>query len=103
MNLTYRGVRYDSQSASVEPQAVSATDLKYRGARYRRHQVAQAEALDAILTYRGVAYATAPAVKSAMTPSIQEQARLKVINQQRREKQRQLSMLSRSTAEVGAH
>ena len=108
MKLTYRGVNYESQNA---PASFPVVDLKYRGATYRRAGIAQTQALNAILKYRGVAYNPNPQVEAEVvaeatpvaTPafSIDEQARQLGVNHHRSVKNRQQSMLSRSATEVG--
>ncbi|MBL1173526.1 DUF4278 domain-containing protein [Pantanalinema sp. GBBB05] len=57
MKLSYRGISYEAHpvTAPTKP-AVPASDLKYRGASYRRGEVAKAESQNAILTYRGMSY-----------------------------------------------
>lgn len=59
MQLTYRGVRYESNN-SQNSIPLPAVDLKYRGACYRAGQVSQTKVLNAILKYRGAAYGQVP-------------------------------------------
>lgn len=69
MKLSYRGVSYEVNpevTSTPSQPTIPATDLLYRGARYRRHQVAPSDALEAIvksrevmpttLVYRGATY-----------------------------------------------
>lgn len=116
MKLSYRGTSYEynpAQDLTVES-AAPTSDLKYRGASYRRGQAARAESLSALVKYRGAAYGaprsvvqSAPSqvvaapVAAAPGASIQEQARLLTTNHYRHIKNRQQTMLSRSAAEVG--
>jgi hypothetical protein len=108
MQLTYRGVNYETNSATV-PTPVPATDLKYRGASYRLHQAARTEALEAILKYRGAIYGGKKAQRAAIVApasqasSVQEQARLLTMNHHRLIKNREQSMLRRAAAQVGVN
>lgn len=107
MQLTYRGVNYETNSATVQT-SVPATDLKYRGASYRLNQAARTESLEAILKYRGAIYGDSKQAKRAaiaapapQASSVQAQARLLTMNHQRLIKNREQSMLSRAAAQVG--
>lgn len=61
MKLSYRGISYEVNPATATAKpAAPASDLKYRGASYRRGEAARAESQNAILTYRGMTYAHQP-------------------------------------------
>lgn len=114
MKLTYRGTSYDYNPPKVEygdPTQVG----KYRGLdiRFRnpKKPVVLQPTLD--LVYRGVAYTTnsenqvnqtVPVAAVATEPvksSVQDRARILMMDHHRKVKQRQQSMLSRSDAQVG--
>lgn len=109
MKLSYRGVSYESipaRNATVDAPA-PILDLKYRGAAYRQQATAKAQAPALVLKYRGIAHATQPQAAAAAPqsvathPSVQEQARLVPVTHHRLIKNRQQSLLSRWSSEVG--
>lgn len=55
MQLHYRGASYDHDLAHT-PIDVPTSDLRYRGTTYRHQETRRAEALRAILKYRGMSY-----------------------------------------------
>ncbi len=71
MQLSYRGVKYDyNPASSVKTEyAQPAVDLKYRGASYRRQQVAKVERLGVIFKYRGATYTHRPTVEAKPVPA----------------------------------
>lgn len=91
MNLTYHSIQDKTHSAQPRQSAQinqSVTDLRYRGANYRRHQVAQTESLDAVLKYRGAS-------------SDSTAARALTMHHQRDIRNRLQTLLGRSAAEIG--
>jgi len=120
MKLSYRGVRYEANSTPIASDAPAvytgpAVNLKYRGATYRRSEVAKVDRLGAIFKYRGAAYSTEAAIAPepvttpiaqpamAATPalSVEAKARQLMLNHNREIKNRQHSVLARTAAEVG--
>lgn len=106
MKLTYRGISYETNSAPATVIPVPSTDMKYRGASYRRNQAVKTEALNAVMTYRGAQYNTQPVpvkpvVAATPEPSIAEKARLLTANHYRTAKKRQQSLLNRAATAVG--
>jgi hypothetical protein len=109
MQLTYRGVNYNTNSAQSQAATpvVPTANLKYRGATYRWNQEAKAESFNAILKYRGAAYNPAPtgeaveASEVAPASSIAQKARLLSVDNHRLVRNRQRSVLLRSAAELG--
>ncbi|EKQ70684.1 hypothetical protein OsccyDRAFT_0986 [Leptolyngbyaceae cyanobacterium JSC-12] len=118
MQLSYRGVKYDYNPAnpvSAEyPQA--GVDLKFRGASYRRGEVAKVERLGAIFKYRGASYshqpiadveatvpAVAPVVEAAAPAaiSVEDKARLLTYGHSQAVRNRHHVMLSRTAKELG--
>ena len=119
MKLSYRGVRYETNSTPIAPDAPvvytgPAVNLKYRGATYRRGEVAKVSRLGAIFKYRGAAYSTVaiapepvaepvakPVVATAAATTVEAKARQLMLNHNREIKNRQHSVLARTAAEVG--
>jgi len=118
MKLTYRGISYDYTPPVVESNATDDVG-KFRGVdiRFRTVKKAQVQQPTLDLVYRGVAYQTstpavapetlpvapiaAPAPAVATTFSIEDKARMRMLNRHRVVKQRQQSMLTRLAAEAG--
>ncbi len=116
MELSYRGVNYDYTPGST---AVSLGKVggKYRGCDWRFRHLTKAPVLSTNLNlmYRGVAYQTQPAPEAApvhvgvsdavIAPepavSVDQMARLMMMNHHRWIKNRQQSMLGRGTKEIG--
>ncbi|WP_019508848.1 DUF4278 domain-containing protein [Pleurocapsa sp. PCC 7319] len=105
MKLRYRGIEYDYNPPAV---AVSEGEVagKYRGLDWRFHNLEKPPTLQPRLnlTYRGVKYSNQPV--SAPTPkpettSVAERARWLAINQEKAARNRQASMLHRSSEEIG--
>ncbi len=116
MQLSYRGVKYDYHPADAvkAESARPATDLKYRGATYRRGEVAKVERLATLFKYRGAAYGYQPvapvaAPQSAATPAavapiastVEAQARLLNLSHNRAVRNRHYTMLARTAGEQG--
>jgi hypothetical protein len=108
MKLTYRGVSYEYNAPQVE--YGDATQVgKYRGLDIRFRNLKKALVLQPTLDllYRGVAYTANPApatetqTEQAPAQSVQERARVLMMNHHRSEKQRQQSMLTRSDQRMG--
>lgn len=119
MKLSYRGVSYDynpSNTIKAEYPSVAA-NLKYRGASYRRGEVAKVERLGAIFKYRGVEYtqtpiaqpepvatpvaAVVPAAPEPAVMTLEDRARMLTMNHNRFVRNRQHAVLARTAAEVG--
>ncbi|HEY9615256.1 MAG TPA: DUF4278 domain-containing protein [Microcoleaceae cyanobacterium] len=75
MKLSYRGISYEAHpvTAKAKP-TVPASDLKYRGASYRRGEAAKAESQNAILMYRGMSYSHQPTEQNAVVASVAPKA-----------------------------
>jgi hypothetical protein len=117
MQLSYRGVKYDYNPAnSVAAEYTQpAVDLKYRGASYRRGEVAKVERLGAIFKYRGAAYTHQPVAQvaadqpvAAVAPTevpvaftVEDKARLLTLGHNRAIKNRHHVMLARTASEQG--
>ncbi|MDX2230045.1 MAG: DUF4278 domain-containing protein [Leptolyngbyaceae cyanobacterium bins.349] len=115
MQLSYRGVKYDYVPANpVKAEYVQpAVDMKYRGATYRRGEVAKVERLGAIFKYRGAAYGQQPvaqvetpqpvATTAAVAPitTIEDKARLLNLSHNRAVRNRHHVMLARTASEQG--
>ncbi|HAG82268.1 MAG TPA: hypothetical protein DD379_12715 [Cyanobacteria bacterium UBA11162] len=110
MKLTYRGIQYDYNPATVET-VEPGFGGKYRGLDWRFRNLKKPPVLQPSvnLTYRGVRYQTPGVVannsdEQAKVPvllSMQDKARSLMLDRQKALKNRQLSMLNRSAAEVG--
>lgn len=109
MKLTYRGIEYDYNPATVET-VENGFDGKYRGLDWRFRNMKKPPVLQPAvnLTYRGVRYQTPGVVaenrvEQAQTPalSLQDKARTKMRDLYKSQRNRQLSMLNRSAAELG--
>lgn len=116
MELSYRGVNFDYAPGST---AVSLGKVggKYRGCDWRFRHLTQAPVLSTNLDliYRGVAYQTQPAPAPAPVHagvsdavihpepalSVDQRARLMMMNHHRWIKNRQQSMLGRGSEEIG--
>lgn len=116
MQLSYRGVKYDYHPADALTTefAQPATDLKYRGATYRRGEVAKVERLASLFKYRGAAYgyqpvapvaapqaAATPAVVAPVASTVEAQARLLNLSHNRAVRHRHSTMLARTAGEQG--
>lgn len=116
MKINYRGVSYEYNPPQVEYGDLTQSG-KYRGVdvRFRNPQKTPVLQPTLDLIYRGVAYTTneveVPAevapVDATVAPvgeaslSVQNRARVLMMNHHRKVKQRQQAMLSRSDARVG--
>ena len=115
MKINYRGVSYEYNPPQVEYGDLTQSG-KYRGVDVRFRNPKKTPVLQPTLDliYRGVAYTTnavesteitevAPkmAAHEAPAPSVQDRARVLMMNHHRKVKQRQQAMLSRSDARVG--
>lgn len=118
MKINYRGVSYEYNPPQVEYGDLTQSG-KYRGVdvRFRNPQKTPVLQPTLDLIYRGVAYIanevetpvevapevtlTEAPVAEASTSSVQNQARVLMMNHHRKIKQRQQAMLSRSDARVG--
>jgi hypothetical protein len=113
MKINYRGLSYEYTPPEVEYGDLTQSG-KYRGVdiRFRNSKKVPVQQPTLDLIYRGAAYTTntagaveAPQVEAAKAeasaPSIQERARVLMMNHHRQVKQRQQAMLSRSDARVG--
>lgn len=108
MKLTYRGVSYDYNPPQVEYGDMAQAG-KYRGLDIRFRNPKKVPVLQPTLdlVYRGVAYTTdsgataETAPETAKTPSVQERARVLMMDHHRKVKQRQQVMLSRLDSRVG--
>lgn len=110
MQLTYRGVNYETPAiptVDTTPQGLSG---KYRGLdyRFRRSQPAYVMPPNVSLTYRGVTFNPTPtaAVPEAVpgvqpTVSVQDLARNQLLRQTQAIKKRQQSLLVRLAEEIG--
>ncbi|MDX2239066.1 MAG: DUF4278 domain-containing protein [Leptolyngbyaceae cyanobacterium bins.302] len=115
MQLSYRGVKYDYHPANpVKAEyAQPNVDVKYRGATYRRSEVAKVERLGAIFKYRGTAYsqqpvtqveAVQPVTAVANPPAVatfEDRARLLNLNHNRAVRNRHQVMVARTADEQG--
>lgn len=116
MQLSYRGVKYDYSPANPVKAEYHqpGVDLKFRGASYRRGEVAKVERLGAIFKYRGATYsqpvvevpATAPVapvapVAAPATISVDDKARLLTYSHNQAVRNRHHVMLARTAAEQG--
>jgi hypothetical protein len=116
MQLSYRGVKYDYNPANPlkVDYAQPAADLKYRGATYRRGEVAKVERLGTIFKYRGAAYShqpvaqvkapeTAPVVApvAPVATTVENRARLLTLGHNRAVRNRHYVMLARTASEQG--
>jgi hypothetical protein len=120
MKITYRGVSYEYNPPAVEygdlsqsgkyrgldirfrnpkkvPVLQPTLDLLYRGVAYTANPVEETEAIEST---EPVASAT-PATASGPASSIQDRARVLMMNHHRKVKQRQQAMLSRLDDRVG--
>lgn len=111
MQLTYRGVQYESNTLVVETQEGTKFG-KYRGLDWRFRNPSKKLYLQprANLTYRGITYQVHPEAPETLDTSVkpdvkvlstQAKARSLMRNQVLNFKKRQKSMLSRTGAEVG--
>jgi hypothetical protein len=115
MKITYRGVSYEYNPPQVEYGDLTQSG-KYRGVDVRFRNLKKPPVLQPTLDllYRGTAYtanppepvveptaAVAPATVDAPASSIQDRARILMMNHHRKVKQRQQSMLSRLDVRVG--
>lgn len=117
MQLSYRGVKYNYNPANPAKAecAQPAADLKYRGASYRRSEVAKVERLGAIFKYRGAAYSNQPVAEVVAAPpvaavapaevpatfTVDDKARLLTLSHNRAVKNRHHVMLARTASEQG--
>lgn len=116
MQLSYRGVKYEYTPANpVKAEyAQPAVDLKYRGATYRRGEVAKVERLGTLFKYRGAAYNYQPvaqvkapeatATTAAVAPvatTVENRARLLTLSHNRAVRHRHYAMLARTAGEQG--
>ncbi|HBB31154.1 MAG TPA: hypothetical protein DDZ80_19525 [Cyanobacteria bacterium UBA8803] len=109
MKLTYRGIKYDYNPPQVETVETGFVG-KYRGLDWRFRNLKKPPVIQprVNLKYRGVYYqlpgiVANNSVEQAQAPafSTEDKARSLMLNRQRSLKNRQLSMLNRSAAEVG--
>lgn len=104
MKLYYRGIAYEYNPPVVET-VEGELGGKFQGLDWRFHNLKKSPVLQppVNLTYRGVSYANRPTVSSEAVskPSIQEQARWSMLNQEKVAKNRNDSMLRRSAQELG--
>lgn len=105
MKLHYRGIDYDYNPPTV---AVTEGEVggKYRGLDWRFHNLEKPPVLQPRLnlTYRGVKYSNQPVFtskKGKQGTSIAEKARWLAINQEKVAKNRNASMLRRTSDEIG--
>lgn len=105
MKLHYRGTDYESKPPVV---AVTEEEIggKYRGLDWRFHNLKKPPVLQPTLnlTYRGVRYSNKPVatpVERQKVTSVQERARCLVINREKAIRNRNNSMLSRTSNEIG--
>lgn len=100
MQLTYRGIPYNTTPPRIEPQAKPEVVGKYRGLDWRfchvQHEMVQQPTVE--LKYRGVAYRTGEAHK---VQAVSEQSRRLMMNRTRKSERRHQAMLGRATAEIG--
>lgn len=101
MQLTYRGIPYNTATTQVAEEAPRQTAGKYRGLDWRfcnvQHEMVQQPTVE--MKYRGVAYRTDEARKAQ---PVSEQSRRLMMNRTRKQERRHLAMLNRSFAELGA-
>ena len=105
MKLQYRGIDYD-----YNPPTVSVTEGevagKYRGLDWRFHNLEKPLVLQprVNLTYRGVKYSNQPVStpKKPEVTSIGERARWLAINREKAIRNRNASMLRRTSNEIGS-
>jgi hypothetical protein len=105
MKLRYRGVEYDYNPPAVTVQE-SEIGGKYRGLDWRFHNLKHPQVIQPSLnlTYRGVKYSnqpvSAPTEKPKVT-SVSERARWLATKQEKAEKNRQATLLHRTSEEIG--
>jgi hypothetical protein len=101
MELTYRGIAYNTSPVQVEEKAPTEVVGKYRGLDWRfcNVQPTLTQQPTVELKYRGVSYRTD---ETGQAQSVSERSRRLMMNNTRRSERRHLSMLNRSFAELGA-
>lgn len=103
MKITYRGISYDYNPPTVAVEE-GATAGKFRGLDWRFHNQKKAPVLQppVNLTYRGVAYSNRPTNTSETAPvSVNERSRWLILNRAKAVKNRNDSMLRRTSGELG--
>lgn len=103
MKITYRGVSYDYTPPTVAVQEGNVAG-KFRGLDWRFHNLKKSPVLQppVNLTYRGVAYSNRPTTNSETAPaSVGEKSRWLILNRQKATKNRNDSMLRRTSYELG--
>jgi hypothetical protein len=112
MKLTYRGVQYDYQPATIPVTETEVTG-KYRGLDWRFRNLQKAPVLlpTTELTYRGVTYRKGetlpqtvpqvPTTSNIPVLSTEDKARCLMFNRTKTIKKRQQAMLSRSASALG--
>lgn len=94
----YRGLDVRFRNPKKTPVLQPTLDLLYRGVAHTANPVEDGNAIESTET---VAPATASATVTAPASSIQDRARVLMMNHHRKVKQRQQAMLSRLDARVG--
>ena len=106
MKLNYRGVTYDYNPPKVE-RGEEKVGGKYRGLDWRFRNLKKPPVLQPSynLTYRGVKYSNNPAAATTESQdaplSVAEKARVLMLNRERANLNRELSMFNRLADEVG--
>lgn len=103
MKITYRGISYDYNPPTVAVEE-GAAGGKFHGLDWRFHNLKKAPVLQppVNLTYRGVAYSNRPTNTSETAPvSVKEKSRWLILNRAKAVRNRNNSMLRRTSGELG--